>query len=125
MNNMGKIAYQRGLWAEYLGILWLLIKGYRIIAHRYRTPLGEIDIIAKKRNTLAFVEVKHRTTEAQALESLSKNQQQRPIRAASFYMAGCQKSLKPSQKTSSLEARFDILLVIPYRLIHLQNCWGH
>ena len=53
-------ALRRGSLAEYRAALSLLLKGYRIVAFRYRTKLGEIDIIARKGNLVACVEVKAR-----------------------------------------------------------------
>lgn len=48
--------------AEWLAAAWLMLKGYRILARRVRTPVGEIDLIARRGGTLVFVEVKARAT---------------------------------------------------------------
>jgi putative endonuclease len=53
-------AYRHGLFAETLAALLLRLKGHRILAQRYRTPVGEIDLVALKGKRLAFVEVKQR-----------------------------------------------------------------
>jgi len=53
-------AYRRGLFAETVAALLLRLKGHRILARRYRTPVGEIDLVALKGKRLAFVEVKRR-----------------------------------------------------------------
>src|SRR5436309_10796074 len=55
-------AFRTGLSAEARAAAWLLAKGYRILAKRFRTPYGEIDIVARRRNLLAFVEVKARAS---------------------------------------------------------------
>jgi len=59
-------AYRRGVFAETLAALLFRLKGYRIVASRYRTPVGEIDLVALKGKRLAFVEVKRRKTQADA-----------------------------------------------------------
>lgn len=51
-------AFQTGISAESRAAAYLMAKGYRILAKRYRTPHGEIDIVARRRNLIAFVEVK-------------------------------------------------------------------
>ena len=53
-------AFRTGLSAESRAAALLMAKGYRILAKRFRTPHGEIDIVAKRRNLVAFVEVKAR-----------------------------------------------------------------
>ena len=55
-------AFRTGLSAESRAAAFLIAKGYRILARRYRTPYGEIDIVARRRNLVAFVEVKARAT---------------------------------------------------------------
>ena len=53
--------YNKGLFAEYFLIFLLILKGYRIIARRFKTPVGEIDIIAVKNKQLKIFEVKYRS----------------------------------------------------------------
>jgi len=59
-------AYRSGLFAETLTALLLRLKGHRIVAQRYRTPVGEIDLVALKGKRLAFIEVKRRKTKEEA-----------------------------------------------------------
>ena len=68
-------AERLGRRAESIAAWYLRLKGYRILARRYRTPLGEIDLVAKRGQTLAFVEVKARTSQEQgsALETITPN----------------------------------------------------
>ena len=73
---------QRGLFAEALAATLLVVKGYRILARRHRTRLGEIDIIAVRGQRLAFIEVKHRPTIDQAAQSIGERQTQRIAAAA-------------------------------------------
>ena len=102
-------AERRGRFAEYLAALYLMAKGYRIVATRYRTPLGEIDLIARKGGIIAFVEVKARTSENSAVEAVSFYSQSR-IRAASDVW------LAKQRKASVLSLRYDIVAVRPWRL---------
>lgn len=83
----GLSAYRQGLWAEQLCCWILRLKFYRILARRYQTPMGEIDIIATRGDYVAIVEVKARTTEAWAREAISHRQQQRLGRAAQVFLA--------------------------------------
>ncbi|MBN9412588.1 MAG: YraN family protein [Candidatus Paracaedimonas acanthamoebae] len=109
-------AERKGRWAERISRILLRLKGYQILETRYKTPVGEIDIIAKRRKILAIIEVKARSTEALALESLQKTQQQRIQRAATWF-------LTKNPKLTGLQVRFDIILVLPWRWTHLQNMW--
>ena len=63
-------AEKRGRGAETLACWWLRLHGWRILARRARVPGGEVDIIARRRRTLAFVEVKARATDEAAAMSL-------------------------------------------------------
>jgi putative endonuclease len=75
-------ALQRSYVFEYIAALFLMLKGYRIVALRYRTKLGEIDIIARKGDLAVFVEVKARRNEIGAIDAVSYAAQSR-IRGAS------------------------------------------
>jgi putative endonuclease len=102
-------ALRRGQVSEYLAALFLMLKGYRIVALRYRTKLGEIDIIARKRNVAVFVEVKARRDEASAIDAVSYTAQNR-IRAASDLWLARQRDF------AVLSQRYDIVAIIPGRL---------
>lgn len=65
------LALRWGALAEYLAVAWLLLTGYRILAFRYRTKLGEIDVIAAKGRLIACVEVKARRDVATAIDAVS------------------------------------------------------
>ena len=73
--------YERGLSAERLAGWYLRLKGYRILKRRWRTPVGEIDLLATRGKTLVIIEVKHRATIEQALDCVSSRQSQRLLRA--------------------------------------------
>jgi len=79
-------AYRSGLFAETLTALLLRLKGQRIVAQRYRTPVGEIDLVALKGKRLAFIEVKRRKTKEEAAwtpppQAATPHRQSRPILA--------------------------------------------
>ena len=78
--------YRRGHIAEWAAVLLLMLRGYRILARRLRTPFGEVDIIARRGKRLAFVEVKRRPTIAEAEESFGATQGERIGRAAEHWM---------------------------------------
>ncbi len=89
----------------------LKLRGYRILSRRLRTPVGEIDILARRGRTLAIIEVKARDDFASAAGSVTDRQKQRLIRAAGWVVAG-----RPD--LASLDTRFDVMLVAPRRLPH-------
>jgi putative endonuclease len=79
-------AFRTGLSAETRAAAYLTVKGYRILARRFRTPYGEIDIVARRRNLLAFVEVKARNNLIDAAYAVTPRQQQRIIEAAQVWL---------------------------------------
>ncbi len=110
-------AWQRGWSAETLCVIALRLRGYRILSRRQRTPVGEIDILARRGRILAVVEVKAREDFASAAESVTDRQKQRLIRAAGWVVSG-----RPA--LASLELRFDVMLVAPRRLPrHVVDAW--
>jgi putative endonuclease len=106
-----------GRFAETRCALGLRLKGYRILARRHRSRVGEIDIIARRGRTLAFVEVKARQSLGEALESLTARQRARIRNAAALYLAA-----RPH--LADLDARFDVMLVAGWRWPrHLIDAW--
>ena len=83
MNRAG--AYRAGLRAEAAAAWMLRLRGWRILARRFRTPVGEIDIIAQRGAVIAFVEVKRRRARRDAMEALRPAQRERMIRAARWW----------------------------------------
>lgn len=82
-----KQAEQRGRLAEYLAACWLLLHGYRLIGKRYKTPFGEIDLIAQRGRLVVFVEVKYRRDWRSVHFSVTPHNQQRIVRAARAFLA--------------------------------------
>jgi putative endonuclease len=102
-------AFRTGLSAEARAVAWLTAKGYRILARRFRSPYGEIDIVARRRNLLAFVEVKARATLDDAAWAVTPRQQARIINAAQAW-------LMTHPEHADFELRFDAMLIAPKRL---------
>lgn len=111
-----KNTFRRGKLAEY-GASWLLrLKGYAILERRFKSPFGEIDLIAKRGRTLIAVEVKYRDTLALAAESLTFHQRCRITRAMECY------SLRVRFPIEII--RFDAILISPYKWpMHIKNAW--
>ncbi len=110
-------SYKRGHIAEQLAALYLVCKGYKILKRRYKTPVGEIDLIARRRSTLVLVEVKLRSTEAAALESITPKNQSRVTQAAQYYI-----SANPA--CADMDIRFDVIVMgWPFYWRHLDNAW--
>ena len=102
-------------------MLALRVKGYRILARRYRCPAGEIDIVARRGGVLAIVEVKARSTVEAAFESLTVRQRARLERAALAFVAGAGAGFVPQ---SDFSLRFDLMVVTPWRWPrHVANAW--
>ena len=80
-------AFSRGISAESLAAAWLVGKGYRILARRFRCAAGEIDIVAGRRQTVIFVEVKARASFDEAAESVTPRQRSRIATAAEIWLA--------------------------------------
>ncbi|HAJ20886.1 MAG TPA: hypothetical protein DCL95_12655, partial [Rhodospirillaceae bacterium] len=76
--------------AEALAVLWLRLKGYQILDRRLKTPVGELDLIARRGKVICFVEVKARNTRDAALDALGTRQRRRIERAAAWWCANRQ-----------------------------------
>ncbi|PTW63232.1 putative endonuclease [Breoghania corrubedonensis] len=112
-----RAAYRLGLAAETRAALWLRLKGYRILARRHKTPVGEIDLIARRGRTVAFVEVKARANRDAALEAITPQARRRIVEAAHLWLAK-----NPGAMNATL--RFDAVLIVPRQLPrHLANAW--
>ncbi len=101
-------AYRYGRFAETLCCWRLRLAGYRIEARGYRAATGEIDIIARRGRTVAFIEVKARRTEGEAGLALQARQRRRIERTAMVY-------LSRHPEGAALDARFDLMTVTPWR----------
>ena len=102
-------AFRTGLSAESRAAAYLIAKGYRILARRFRTPHGEIDIVARRRNLVAFVEVKARASLDEAAFAVTPRQQARIVNAAQAWLAA-------HPEHAEFELRFDVVLIAPRHL---------
>jgi putative endonuclease len=109
---------RHGRRAEAMAAWFLRLKGYRIVARRYRTPVGEIDLVVKRGRALVFVEVKARATELAGALAVTPAARARIARAGeawlSRYPAGAR-----------LDLRFDVVVILPRRWpVHIRDAFG-
>ncbi|SSC65649.1 YraN family protein [Ciceribacter selenitireducens] len=104
-----KRAERRGRWSEWTAALFLMVKGYRILAMRYRVRAGEVDIIARRGELVAFVEVKARRDLMAAVDAVTFASQDR-IRAAGDHW------LARQPDAARLSLRYDIVAITPWKL---------
>jgi len=109
-------AEKRGRGAETIAAMYLRMHGWRILAQRARVPGGEVDIVARRGRTLAFVEVKARGTEESAAFALDEWRLRRVAVAA--------ERLMPRYMDGVDEVRIDAIFIVPFRWPkHLPNVW--
>jgi putative endonuclease len=109
--------FAKGHRGEWLAAWALRLKGYRILAIRHRTKLGEIDLIARRGDTIAIVEVKARATLEAAMEAVGPAAQRRIEHAADLWLAR-------QRDHARLSLRFDIVAVLPRRWpVHVKDAW--
>lgn len=116
-NNKRVAAERLGKRAEWFAALALLLKGYRIVARRYKTRAGEIDLIARKGDLVAMIEVKARPSVREAVDAVSYTSQRRINNAADHWHA-------KQPDATKLSIRFDIIAVCPRKWpVHLENAF--
>lgn len=118
MKNKKQKSYFFGLLAEYYVIFLLFFKGYKILEHRYKTKLGEIDLIFKKGNNIIAVEVKARKNKnLQIGEVVSRKQFVRILNSLKIF-------LNKNEVYSNFNSRVDVILVYNFlRVQHIKNAW--
>ncbi|WP_428651568.1 YraN family protein [Roseibium sp.] len=102
-------AHALGLSAEVWAAWYLRLTGWRILKHRYKTRAGEIDLIAKRRKTVAFIEVKARNSRAAALEAVTPASRRRISNAARIFVT-------EHPKAGFFTLRFDVIVIRPWAL---------
>lgn len=111
-------AERGGRRAELLAAWLLRLKGYRILASRFRTAAGEIDLIATRGRTVVFVEVKRRPDEAAGLGAVTATARSRIARASAIWV-----SRNPA--AAAMDHRYDVIVASPGRLPrHVRNVFG-
>ena len=113
----GLAARRSGRRAEVWAAVWLMARGYRILGFRLKTPISEIDILAKRGDVLAVVEVKSRTELEVALEAVGADQRER-LRRAGVQLALARPALR------DCAVRLDLIALAPGRLpLHIPDAW--
>jgi putative endonuclease len=111
-----RTAERRGRLGETFAALWLNLQGWSIVARRVRTPLGEVDLIARRGRTTLFVEVKTRATGAELDISIDRHRLSRVASAAAM--------LAPRFAGAGDDIRIDVILLAPWSLPrHIRNAW--
>ena len=112
-----RAAERRGRLAEGWAAFWLQLKGYRLLARRYRTGAGEIDLIARRGGVIAFIEVKQRPAGRADVFAVTLRTQRRIVQAAHAWT-------QAAGLGHEWEQRFDIALVSPWgRVRHIREAW--
>lgn len=113
----GGLSRRRGRSAESLAVLYLRCKGYRILERNWRSQMGEIDILARKGNVLALIEVKLRQDTGLAGGAVQPQQRRRLLRALGHY-------LKTRPELGGLDLRCDVLALGRFGWpVHLIDAW--
>jgi putative endonuclease len=112
-----KAAHAHGHRAETIALWYLRFKGYRLLAQRFKTPAGEIDLVMRRDNTTVFIEVKARATVDDSMMAVSPFQSRRIASAAAYFTARNTKAAMGFQ-------RFDIVAVPSYLWpTHIKNAF--
>jgi putative endonuclease len=107
--NRGREGERRAAW-------WLWLRGWRILDRRVRTPAGEIDLVVRRGNLVAFVEVKTRATAAELDFAIDEHRLSRVAAAAEYLM--------PRYAGPEDDIRVDVILIAPRTLPrHIENAW--
>lgn len=110
------LTYYFGLIAEIIASWYLRLKFYQIIEHRFKSPFGEIDLIAKKNNQLVFIEIKARK-DTSLMDFIGKRQQLRINKAAEYFLIRY-------PKYQIYQIRFDAIIMNKFFWPkHFKNYW--
>lgn len=116
MSRRRHAAERRGRAAELLAAAFLILKGYRVLGRRLRTPYGEVDLAAFKHGVLVIVEVKARALARAGLEAITPRQQSRIAQAAA--------ALASRWRLTGAPIRFDVIVVrLPFVIAHERGAW--
>lgn len=108
---------RKGRRAEWFAALALMLKGYRIVSLRYKTPVGEIDLVARKGDLIAFVEVKARRDLATGVDAVSYPAQRRIAAASELFISR-------QRDSARLSWRHDVVVVSPWAWpVHLKDAF--
>lgn len=114
-----RIAAERtGKRAEGLAALVMMTKGFAILERRFRTPVGEIDLIARRGRLLVFTEVKARATIEKGLVSVPYRSRRRIERAGENF-------LSRRRTLENCFIRYDLIIIAPWRWRHVPAAWRY
>lgn len=116
MSRDRSLAERHGRWAERLAAVFLAAKGYRILARRFRSGGGEIDLVARRKDVLVFVEVKARSAFDDALVAVTPRTRRRIEAAARAFAAR-------HRRFADDGFRYDIVAVAGWRIRHVVDAW--
>ena len=117
MKRSRQAAEKHGHLAELVALWFLRCKGYRLLEQRYKSPAGEIDLIMRRGETTAFIEVKARQSIDDAVLAVTTHQSKRIATAAAFYTA-------QNDRAAKSFCRFDIVAVPSYFWpTHIENAF--
>lgn len=100
----------------YAALFLIFFRNFKFRAWRYKTPVGEIDLVMRKGKTIIFVEVKCRPSKDEGLSCITPKMQSRITNAGRYYTAGY-------VGEKQLDLRFDVVVVSGFRIWHLDNAW--
>ncbi len=116
MTSRREQAEARGRRGEAIAAWWLRLQGWRIVGQRLKTPWGEVDLIARRGRTVAFIEVKARSRTTDLATAIDGWRLRRVAAAA--------EQLLPRYAGGAENMRIDVILVAPWRIPHhLVNVW--
>jgi len=117
MSDKKRKTYDHGIMAEGAAELFLRAKGFQILSRRYKTPVGEVDLIALDDKYLVFIEVKARPSIDDALFSITPKMRNRIMEAAGHFIAA-------NPAYNDYPMRFDVMAVkLPFAIRHLENAF--
>lgn len=105
--------YTKGILGEMYACIYLRLRGYRVLKIRYKTPVGEVDVLLRDGDTIVLVEVKVRKRMAHAPYAITEHQKRR-YRNAGRYV---------HQKYNGVNIRYDAVFVSGVRIKHIENAW--
>lgn len=112
--------HTKGLVAEDIAAAFLRLKGYRILARRFRAPVGEVDLIGLRFRKLVFFEVKLRQSIDEGLWAIGPDQQDRILNAAEFWL----QRFADDADYKNKDLQFDVIVLAPWRFpMHIKNAF--
>lgn len=107
----------KGIFGELIASIYLILKGFKIEARRFKTSCGEIDLIVSNDDSVVFVEVKSRKSLEKCFNAIHNKQLNRIFRASQIF-------LRNHPNLSNLQIRYDVIFISGWHLPkHLENVY--